>query len=187
MSDRMQVPADERGTVRLFTVDLDAPRIAALRAADDEDESPGLRDTLQTALGASALDPDHVELFDVGDLSGLGLSGYLTEGLGVAEADVMRDRTRLDALRGHVLVVLSRAFEGEAQTLRTRAPLRWMGTWQEERPPVSFDPLPDESARGEATPARRKPVSDAAMSGRIAMLVLVFLFALTGLLIWIAS
>lgn len=45
MSDRMQVPADERGTVRLFTVDLDAPRIAALRAADDEDESPGLRDT----------------------------------------------------------------------------------------------------------------------------------------------
>ena len=43
-----------------------------------------------------------------------------------------------------------------------------------------------DSAKGTLPPARKKP-SDAAMSGRIATLALLVLFALVGVMIWIAS
>ncbi len=151
MSERFEVKENERGIVRLFAVDLPAQEIERFAERDyeaDVDDPPW---PLQDALGVTYLDEDFVELFPVEDLTGLGLTGYMTEGLGIAEADVDQDRARLEGLKGHLLFVFSSAFGGFADTLRPRAPLRWVGTYVEETAPVTFEPLSSEAARGEVT------------------------------------
>ena len=140
---RMQVKPNERGLIRLFTIDLPPEEINAFTTHAADSGWP-----LKDSLGATDLDENRIELFDVKDLDDLGLSGYMTEGLGVAEQDITPDAMRLDALTGHVLIVHSAAFLGNAQSLAPRAPLRWMGTYSEEAAAVSFPPLPSGAAKG---------------------------------------
>lgn len=171
MSERFEIEEGERGLVRLFTVDIPRAEIDAFDPAE--------------ALGAPALDPDQTELFPLSDLRGLGLSGYMREGLGIAEEEI--DASRLDALEGVVLVVRSAAFGGASATLTVQTPLRWIGTYREETAPVKFEPLPagrTQEAAAPDPPAKRP--SDAAMSGRVASVALLVIFALTALVIWIA-
>ena len=186
MSERFEVRADERGVVRLFAVDLPPEQIKGFAEPDyktDPDEAPW---ALKEALGAEYLDSDFIELFPVSDLTGVGLPGYRTEGLGIAEGDVASDRARLEAVSGHVLIVVSSAFGGFAQTIRPRAPLRWIGTSVEETAPVRFEPLPSEAAKGEVTTAAKPRPSDAALSGRVARAALLVLFALVAVMVWVA-
>ncbi len=121
------------------------------------------------------------------DLKGLGLSGYMREGLGIAEDEI--DAARLDALEGVLLVLRSGAFEGATLTLKPRAPLRWIGTYREEIAPVRFERLPDASVWGAVAPEEpvEKRPSDAAMSGRVAMVALLIIFTMTALVVWIAG
>lgn len=142
MSDRFDVHSGERGIVRLFQVGLPAEEVDAF-AGEGETGWP-----LKEALGAQSLNADYIELFPVSDLKGVGLAGYMAEGLGIDETEIAADRTRLDALGGHVLLVMSAAFGGTAQTLRPKAPLRWVGTYTEDTAPVKFEPLPSEAAKG---------------------------------------
>ena len=185
MSERFEVKAHEHGIVRLFTVDTSAepPMMSAEPdwAADAEDPPWPLRD----ALGVEYLDSDFIELFDVANLEGVGLPQYMIDGLGVSETDVEEDRARLEAIEGLILVVLSSAFGGFAGTLTPKSPLRWVGTYTEDRAPVSFKPLPSESAKG--TTGDKTPPSDAAMSGRVASIALLVLFALVAVVVWVAS
>jgi len=171
MSERFDVAADERGLVRVFTVDIAPAEIDAFDPA--------------SALGVETLDTAQVEVFPLSDLRGLGLSGYMREGLGIAESEI--DAARLDALEGVVLILRSAAFGGAEVTVTPQSPLRWIGTYREETAPVRFEPLPDASARGAATPddAPKRP-SDAAMSGRVAGIPLLVIFALTAIVVWIA-
>lgn len=144
----MEVSATERGLVRLFAVDLPADEIETFRTPDTNEDGDLVAWPLKAALGASYLDEDFIELFPVRDLEELGLRGYMVQGLGIAEADVAEDALRLDAVKGSVLVILSNAFGGFAETLAPRAPLRWIGTYKEETAPVTFAPLPSDAARG---------------------------------------
>ena len=146
MSGKMDIPASEVGVVRLFAVDLDAD---ALKAFGRRNGSWPVAD----ALGIEALAADQVELFPASDLTGVGLARYLEDGFGVAPAELEGMRARLDALTDGVLIVRSRAFGGEAVTLRPRAPLRHIATFREERPPLQFEPLPSASAQGVISPA----------------------------------
>ena len=171
MSDRFDVKAGERGVVRVFSVDLPEVETKGFNASE--------------ALGVETLVPDYVELFPVEDLKGLGLAAYMHDGLGIAEEDL--DTARLDGLKGYVLIVLSAAFGGAAVTLAPRAPLRWIGTYTEESAPVKFEPLPDASAQGNVVSEGKPPPSDAAISGRVAMIALLVIFALTALMVWIAG
>lgn len=171
MSETFHVSAREFGLVRIFAVDL--PR-DALEGFD-----------VARTLGVDALDPAHLELFDLSDIAEIGLSGYMTEGLGIAPAEL--DSARLDALTGPVLILRSAAFRGQAVTLRPRAPLRWIGTYAEERAAVQFEPLPAGAPESDAPPPTRPRPSDAAMSGRVAMIALLVIFALTALMVWIAG
>lgn len=141
MTDRMEIAAGERGVVRLFAIDLSADALAAF--SDPRGDWP-----LQAALGAETLNPDYVQVFDAADVADIGLTAYLIEGAGIPEGQIAADRARLDTLTGPLVTLTSGAFGGRAQTLRPRAPLRWLGTWQEEAAPVQFAPLPSESARG---------------------------------------
>lgn len=181
MSERFTVKANERGIVRLFAVDLPAEEIRRFQTETDAGWP------LREALGATELDLEHVELFPVSDLTGLGLAGYMVEGLGIAEADVAEDRARLEALKGHVLVLVSKAFGGVDQQITPRTPLKWIGTYVEERAPVQFRPLPDAAAEGEVAGPAKAPPSNAAISGRVAMIALLVIFALVVLMIWVAS
>lgn len=135
------IPAHDRDGVRVFTANLtleDLDRDKARLAAE--------------LLGDPDLDPAFVEIFDLADLSGVGLSAYLTEGLGVPEAAIARDRGRLDTLGGPVLILLSKALHGRAVTLTPDPRLSLVGSYAEERPPVHFEPLPTATASGTLTP-----------------------------------
>lgn len=140
--------ASERGLVRLFAVDLPSDEVEAFREAVYDEDGDLIDWPLAAALGASDLDEDFVELFNVNDLEGLGLPGYMVQGLGISEHDVMEDVRRLSAQRGWILVVLSSAFGRTEQTLSPRRPLRWLGTYKEEGARVRYDPLPNAGAQG---------------------------------------
>ncbi|WP_397543614.1 hypothetical protein [Roseovarius salis] len=144
MSERIEVKAGERGRVWVFAVDLEPAGLDEFMRHDG-------RWPVQEALGAETLDPEHVEVFPVSDLEGLGLSGYLSEGHGIPEDQLSDMRARLDAQTGPVMVLTSRAFHGTGQTLTPRAPLRLLASFSEERPPVSFAPLPSGDATGKVS------------------------------------
>lgn len=137
----LTIPAHDRHGVRVFT--------ARLTPEDLQRDKARL---VVELLGDPDLDPAYVELFDVADLTGVGLSGYLTEGLGVPEAALARDRLRLDSLTGPVLILLSRALHGREVTLTPDPRLTLVGTYVEDRPPVHFEPLPTAAATGTLTP-----------------------------------
>lgn len=179
----MRVSDSERGLVRLFAVDLSPEQIPGFRdmPEDTEDSADW---PVAKALGASTLDPDFVELFDLRDLDDLGLTGYMVEGLGIAAADVKEDAARLSSQKGWMLVVLSSAFEGTAQTLSPRSPLRWIGTYKEETAPVQFAPLPDKSAKGAPLPPEAAPEpAPAPRSPYLTLLVALFALPLGAALL----
>lgn len=181
MTDRMEISATEAGLVRVFAIDLPPDRITELTDPDAPEA-----DAIAAALGAEALSPDHIDLLRLDDLGEMGLDGYLVDGLGVAEDDIAPDRARLRALKGHALVLPSAAFMGRAQTLTPRAPLRWVGTYAEPRTATDFTPLRSQPAP-DPEPPRKPAPSDAAMSGRVATIVLLVLFVLVVLMVWIAG
>jgi hypothetical protein len=176
------VPIHERGVIRLFALSMTDDEAKVL-VRDDNADAERLQ---SAALGIDALDTEYVEVFAVKVLEELGLAGYMIEGNGVPADQVEPDRTKLAALEGWVMVVYSRAFRGAAVTLAPAPELTLIATYHE--PGTDWtDPNPLESkAATELTPAKTRP-SDGAMMGRVAMVALLDMFALTGLVIWIAG
>lgn len=184
MSETFHVTATERGVIRIFMANLTTEQAASFTERPDED-TPA---TINRALGVTNLDSDFVELFPLSNLDGLGLAGYLTEGLGVAAEDVKPNASRLNAMSGHVLIVLSQAFGGFETTITPTAPLKWIGTYTEEGASMKFEPLPSEGAKGTTEAPTGKPAkSDARIGGMIAMYALIAMFAFVALLIWVAG
>ncbi|SHI95257.1 hypothetical protein SAMN05444000_10431 [Shimia gijangensis] len=149
----MEVTPTENGLIRLFSVDLPPEEITLFRTRSFDKDGEQSSWPLWDALDPTYLDEDFIEFCDIASLEDLGLTGYMTEGLGVSEVDVAQDAARLSAITGHVLIVFSSAFDGIAQTLTPRAPLRWIGTYREDKAPVVFAPLPSEAAKGILAPA----------------------------------
>ena len=180
MSAGIDIYAHERGVIRLFSLSMDAEEVEALR-----DNAKGL----QAALGAE-VDAEFVEVFPVSDLEGVGLAGYLIQGNGVSEDQISPDRAKLDRLGGWVLIVFSRAFGDAATTLDPVPALTLIGTYGE--PGTDWratETVTADSARPYSAPpgtVKKKP-SDAAMSGRIAMIALLVLGLLTWLVVWISG
>ncbi|MEM8775568.1 MAG: hypothetical protein AAGF53_11085 [Pseudomonadota bacterium] len=184
MSDRFDIKAGERGVVRLFRIDLPSDQV---KAFSNLDRMTG-RWPLKEALGIEDINDTFIDVFSVEDLGEMGLAGYMNDGLGISQDELAADGTLLNSVQGCVLVMLSGAFKGLAVTLLPSAPLRWIGTYKEDRAPVQFEKLPDQGAETAVpdVPAKKKP-SDAAMSGKVAMLALLVFFGLTALMIWIAA
>ncbi|ROU02566.1 hypothetical protein [Histidinibacterium lentulum] len=174
MTDVMYVPEHERGQVRLFAVDLPA----------EEADGWGTAENVAAALGVEKLVEGQWEYVAVSGLEGLGLAGYMEEGLGVDPAQLRDDLPRLAELTGHVLIVLSAAVRG--RTLRPRAPLRWIGTYGEPVSVAPMEKLRSASAEGWIDQPRKGP-SDAAMSGRIATIAILVLLALVGVMVWVGG
>ncbi|RVV98351.1 hypothetical protein EKE94_05345 [Mesobaculum littorinae] len=156
MTSDITIPADDHDTVRVFALDMPADGIARFRDRREDTDDPAAAWPLRHALGADHLDPDAVEAFPISDLEGLGLSGYLTEGHGIAAQDVLAARDRLDAVTGAVVLLPSRAFGGVAQTLHPRAPLDYVGAFHEAgaRP---AGPAPQSAAASAAAAQQAAP------------------------------
>jgi hypothetical protein len=170
------VPANEPQTLRVFAADLPKDDIARFQSQPNH---------IATLLGVPTIDPAQIALFHTDDLADIGLVDYLLDGGGVTEAQLAPDRLTLAAYRGYVLTLRDAAFPTRPITMHPDSRLRWLGTYAEEVAPVRFEDLPDAAAAGVITGKPAK--SDARIDGMVATFVLLFLFALTGLMIWIAG
>ncbi len=185
MSESFHINATEHGVIRIFMVNLAANQIAAFTEAAQDGDAPA---PITRALGVTNLDSDFIELFPLSNLEGVGLAGYLTDGLGVSKADVAPHASRLNGMTGQVLIVLSSAFGGIETTITPTAPLKWIGTYTEEGASMQFEPLVSEAAAGTLDkPAGKPPKSDARVGGMIATYALIAMFAFVGLLIWVGG
>lgn len=141
MTDVIEIPAGERGVIRVFDLDMAPEQARFLR-------EPG---ALAQVLGTGEIDMNHVEIFPISDLEELGLAGYLTQGCGLAEAEIAPDRERLSTLKGHVLLLRSRAFGGLACRLTPASQIHPIARYGEK--PVNW------SAPPMSTPESSKPYS----------------------------
>ncbi|KPD13488.1 hypothetical protein [Phaeobacter sp. 11ANDIMAR09] len=141
MAGVIKIPAGERGVIRIFDLDMAPEQARFLR-------EPG---ALAQVLGIDEIDLDHVEIFPISDLEELGLAGYLTQGCGLAEAEIAADRKALTALEGHILLLRSRAFGGKATHLTPASQIRPIASYGET--PVNW------SAPPMSTPESSKPYS----------------------------
>lgn len=128
---QINVPALEQGVTRVFALSLTSR------------EARQLRDTelmQKAALGVDHLVPSGVEIFALDDLGEMGLVGYLREGVDAQEEALTRDRAKLSALQGWVMILHSSAFEGAAVTLELGRAITLIGTYgqtEPDTPPVA--------------------------------------------------
>lgn len=171
----MDIPPHETGVVRVFAIDLPEAEIRRfvekdLSADDPAKDTDALSWPLRDALGAARLDEDFVDVIAVKDLAEVGLAGYLVDGMGLPEAAIAPDRAALDALESQVLVVVSHAFGGIAQTLDVKPPLRLVGVYRETQPKPVIGSIDSEAAT-ERLSRRSAPVVHARSRGSIARIV----------------
>lgn len=139
----MQIKESETGLTRVFHLDLPPEAVERFTTQAGTGEWP-----LQYGLGATKLRPAFVEVVAIRDLADMPLSTYLSEAYGAMGADFKADRARLDALKGHVVVLPSQAFDATAQTLTVAAPLRWIGTYTDTPRAAGTPPLRSSSSKG---------------------------------------
>ena len=168
----LAIPALERHRVRVFS--------AALSPEEMRRDKALLAPSL---LGDPDLDPAYTELFDVADLSDIGLAGYLSEGLGVPDTALANDRARLETLTGPVLILLSNALHGRAVQLTPDPRLTLIGTYVEDRPPVHFQPLPTSVAEGVLNPTPPPPAPQRPMGAFVLLALALLLVA--GVALWL--
>ena len=95
----------------------------------------------------------------------IGLSVYLTEGMGLPDDQIAADRAKLDALRGPVLIVRSPAFAGVEGRISPSGELTLIGTYREPHALPDFEPLVSEAAHGPAS-GTEAPSSGGGAAGR---------------------
>ena len=172
----------EHGLVRVFLLDV------SLRA---EVETSGTYDAFCAALGIAQINADDVQTLDTATLDHMLLVDFLRDGYEANEDDLTEYQFQLDAVSDTdtmVLIVRSGAFIDRPASLVTDGPARLIATLREPEAQMPMTPLPNpdpEAVLEDAT--QKKRPSDAAMSGRIATMVLVLMAALVWLMIWIAG
>lgn len=135
-------------------------------------------------LGRAGAKLTHVDLIAIEDLNEIGLAGFLRDGPGVPAEELSQHKTRLDALSGFVLILYPGVFDTDTE-IAVGADLTLIAALNQE--PTNWEAVQTltSEAATELTPGKKKP-SDAAMSGRVAMLVLIVIALLTWAMILIA-
>ncbi|MEL7253493.1 MAG: hypothetical protein AAGL23_04915 [Pseudomonadota bacterium] len=174
----LDVKPGEHGVVRIFhlgyRVSMELQHFEAV-------------DRLASALGVDSLKPEDVQIVDLSAVREMGLTTFLMEGYGVSGDEIAPHKDTLTALTGHIAILRSGAFGGTAVTLKPTDEARHIATLNEPRMSAPTAMPNYDSASGTAGDTPRKPVSDKAMSGRIAMYALLAIFAFTALIIWLAA
>lgn len=170
------IPKGERGQIRLFAVNRPVEVMA--RDLKTADKSAVIGDL----LGFTPAD-DTAEIFPISDLTGVGLPRYLTDGYTVTDAQITRDRARLDALDGYVLLLFSSAFDGAETTLTIGPDLTLIGTYGEEQPAMTAAPLTADAAQPYSGVPTMTPQTPPRGRAGGAMILLAMLVAV-GLILW---
>jgi hypothetical protein len=139
VSAQIDIPAGERGRIRVFAISVPPEEVTGMLAKAPK------ADVARNLLGAPHLDTRSTEIFPVKDLEGLGLAQYLVEGYAVPEDSLAEDQRKLDALDGYVLLLFSDSFNGAAAQLAPGPELTLIATCAEE--------LPDQARRPTMTPS----------------------------------
>lgn len=142
-------PAD-RDAIYVLATDPEAPEVAALMSPKRLNGAAGR--TAASLLGLSDEHAGEVELVNPSDLEGLGLSAYLTQGLGLNEEAVGRDRLNLDALRSPVILLRGRLAEGGESLITLPRGVSYIGKYLLTRTEVGMMPLISPSATGVIPP-----------------------------------
>lgn len=170
----LTIPANDHGQLRLFALDIAPP--LALR-----DKTP---EGIAGAFGV-LLNPDYVDVVDVAALGDMSLGTYIKQGYDFTPDAA--DQLAIAALSGWVIIVMSRATDGAETTLDLTPGLRHVTTIGTPLALVPPTPLDSEAAKGVLTPQTKPAKTDARIGGMVATVALLVLFALTGLMIWIAG
>ena len=141
---KMQINGSETNTTRLFHLDLPREAVERFTTQAGTGEWP-----LKYGLGASHLRGAFVDVVDLADLGEMPLTRYLTEAHGVQASDLRPHAAQIDGLRGHVIILPSPAFDGQSQDLTIATPLRWIGTFAEDKPTPRGARLRSSSAKGQ--------------------------------------
>lgn len=170
----ISVPKHEQRVTRVFALSMSNAQAKALS------ENPELQNK---ALGTASLAPSGIEVFRLADLGELGLIGYLREGLDLPENDLKRDRAKLAALEGWVMLVYSSAFEGHPRELSPIPELTLVGSYGEVKPEKANIDLNTDAAEpysGSPDIAQAK----APHSGAKGSLGVVLLFVIVAIILW---
>lgn len=168
--------------IHLFAVNLPPNEVTEVLRRPD-----GQTEVMHHLLGQAISDPSKVELFAVQDLAEIGLAGYLAEGHGISEADLAPYKPKLAALSGYAMILHQSAFDDETASLNIGPGLTLIAKFSSPKVDWSdAETLQSDAAQGSVAPGKAPP-SDAAMSGRVAMVALLVLFALVAVMVWIAG
>ena len=175
---QITIPAHEHGIVRVFSLSMSDDQAKSLRNS---------RQAQKDALGMQQLDPRGIDVFQISDLAEIGLHGYLREGVDADEAGLTRDRAKLRALEGWVMLVYSSAFEGREVTFTPTPELTLIGTYGQAKRDWSQIEIDSDAAKpysGTPTLTPPQPVRGGA-GGAMVIIALLVLVALVCL--WMLS
>ena len=173
MIDGSTVSANEHGLLRVFFLDevpeFDAGGVQAIKA-------------IWAAIGLPDNSLGDVQVVNA-DYFPNGLSEFLIEGYGIEEKDMFEHKLTLDQFKGMAAIIRSSSIGQKPVDLVVDGPAKLAATFREPDADTAFpDQISTLGAMGVLTPPpQKKTPSDAAMSGRIATIVLL----LMGLLVWL--
>ncbi len=170
----IEIKQSESGAIRVFAI---SRPIADMARALKQKPKAALADEM---LGHPVTVED-IELFALSDLTGVGLPRYLSDGYDVDSQALRRDRARLDALDGYVLLVFSSvAADGDVR-LSPGPDLTLIGTYHEARAQHAAGPIAVEAAKPYTgtNPAPKAPGRSRVGSALTAVLALMIM-----ILIW---
>lgn len=171
----IHIPANDHGAI--YVLELQRPAPEGLQEKTDA--------AMMAVLGKIVVNTDYVDAIVPGTLTDMTLPDLIRNGYEMPIAE--REAEQLRGLFGTVVLVMSAAFGGNETTVDLPGDIRHVLTLRETPTMHAPQPLTAQSAEGIIVQTGKKPVSDAAMSGRIAMIALVVLFLLVAIMIWIAG
>ena len=177
MTSARSIPPSATRSVWVFRLDMGTELADAL-----VDDGP-----LAQMLGVADLDRAQVELIHAEDFAEYGILHYLHDGHGFPMDALQPDEAALAALYGPVLLVFRAALPAGLGQIAPTSPLHLIGRYDEEPLPAPIAMEPSPAPDAEVIAVSRKKPSDAAMSGRVATMVLVFLVLFCVAFVWMAS
>lgn len=177
MNKPVEIGKDERGAIRVFAINQPPPEVTDALATMPK------ADLARQLLNSPHLNTASTEIFPVSDLTGMGLSAYLSEGYAVEDAAFSADRGKLDALEGYVLLLFSDSFKGMEATLIPTSALTLIGTYAEYKPAAGGPAIDTDSAKpfsGGAITTPPKPTRGTTGSAVVVVIIILML----GLGLW---
>ena len=150
----LEVKAGEGDVLRLFRA-ADGPEGAALRERGEA--------ALAEALPDPDLRPDRAVLVRLGDLGGMSVAGYLSEGFGAPDEELMRAGDALRGLNGTLVALPASALGPRPRTLTPTAALEPVAALRLSGAPgaapplaATHDPVAEPALPPAATPRGRR-------------------------------